>query len=84
MPWQTVAEGTRILRQGGRQLNLFQILETLAKHSLRAVVIGGHAVCFHGYVRATEDVDVILLPDEWMAGEFAIRFAGIKCVRHSR
>jgi len=45
-------------------LNLFQILEILAKHALRAMVIGGHAVCFHGYVRATEDVDVILLPDD--------------------
>ena len=31
----------------------------LRKHAVPFVVIGGHAVQFHGYVRTTEDVDLI-------------------------
>jgi len=40
-----------------------QIVEVLQKHGLRFVIIGGHAVNFHGYIRATEDVDVLLCTD---------------------
>lgn len=28
------------------------------------MVIGGHAVSFHGYPRFTHDVDVVVLPDD--------------------
>jgi hypothetical protein len=28
------------------------------------MVVGGHAVSFHGYPRFTHDVDVVILPDE--------------------
>ncbi|MGA2497386.1 MAG: hypothetical protein ABSH20_06575 [Tepidisphaeraceae bacterium] len=31
----------------------------LRKHAVPFVVIGGHAVQFHGYVRNTEDVDLV-------------------------
>lgn len=37
-------------------LNVFQLL---ARAGVRFVIIGGHAVVFHGYVRTTEDADVI-------------------------
>jgi hypothetical protein len=37
-------------------LNVFQ---HLARAGVRFVIIGGHAVAFHGYVRTTEDADVI-------------------------
>ena len=33
----------------------------LKRHGVPFVVIGGHAVNFHGYGRATEDVDVLWL-----------------------
>lgn len=38
----------------------FRLIEALAKHNVPFVIIGGHAVSFHGYVRATEDVDVVI------------------------
>ena len=37
----------------------FRIFEVLARHGVPFLVIGGHAVSFHGYVRATEDTDVL-------------------------
>jgi hypothetical protein len=40
------------------------ILETLARHKVELVVIGGVAVAHHGYVRATEDVDIVPNPSE--------------------
>ncbi len=35
------------------------LLRLLARHGVPFVIIGGHAVGFHGHVRATEDVDVV-------------------------
>lgn len=37
----------------------FRVFEVLSRHGVRFVVIGGHAVSFHGYVRATEDTDIV-------------------------
>jgi len=37
----------------------FRLFEVLARHGVPFLVIGGHAVSFHGYVRATEDTDVL-------------------------
>jgi hypothetical protein len=37
----------------------FRVFEVLTRHGVPFLVIGGHAVSFHGYVRATEDTDVI-------------------------
>ena len=37
----------------------FRVFETLSRHGVPFVVIGGHAVSFHGYVRGTEDTDVL-------------------------
>jgi hypothetical protein len=39
----------------------FQILQSLQRHGVPFVVVGGHAVNFHGYRRATEDIDVVWL-----------------------
>ncbi len=36
----------------------------LRRHAVPFVVIGGHAVQFHGYVRNTEDVDLVWLRSE--------------------
>jgi hypothetical protein len=38
-----------------------QILAVLKRHNVPFVVIGGHAVVFHGYSRNTEDADVVWL-----------------------
>lgn len=38
-----------------------QLLNVLKHHGVPFVIIGGHAVNFHGYGRATEDTDVIWL-----------------------
>lgn len=35
------------------------IFGVLAKHRVPFVLIGGHAVIYYGYLRATEDVDII-------------------------
>jgi len=36
-----------------------QILLALRNHGIEFVIIGAHAVNFHGYVRLTEDIDVV-------------------------
>lgn len=35
------------------------ILDALTRHGVPFVVVGGHAVNLHGYIRATEDTDVL-------------------------
>ena len=37
----------------------FHLLDVLNTHNVPFVVIGGHAVTYHGFVRATEDTDVV-------------------------
>jgi hypothetical protein len=39
----------------------FEILQSLRRHGIPFVIVGGHAVNFHGYRRATEDIDVVWL-----------------------
>ena len=39
--------------------NPFHLLDVLSNHDVPFVVIGGHAVTYHGFVRATEDTDVV-------------------------
>jgi hypothetical protein len=39
----------------------FRAFEVLRRHGLPFVIIGGHAVNFHGYVRGTDDADVVWL-----------------------
>lgn len=40
--------------------NLDQIVEILNRYQIPYALIGGHAVIAHGYVRATEDVDILI------------------------
>jgi hypothetical protein len=39
----------------------FRVFDVLCRHRVPFVVIGGHAVNFHGSIRATEDTDVVWL-----------------------
>ena len=39
----------------------FPIFEALKRHGVPFVIIGGHAVNFHGHTRLTEDTDVVWL-----------------------
>ena len=40
-----------------------EFLQCLNAHSVRYLVVGGHAVSFHGYPRFTVDVDVVVVPE---------------------
>ena len=42
----------------------FKLLKILTDHGVPVVVIGGHAVSFHGHIRDTEDLDVIWVRSE--------------------
>lgn len=39
----------------------FRLIDVLIKHDVPFVIVGGHAVTYHGYVRATEDTDLVFL-----------------------
>ena len=41
-----------------------EFLRCLNAREVRYLVIGGHAVSFHGYPRFTHDVDVVVLPEK--------------------
>jgi predicted nucleotidyltransferase len=41
-----------------------EFIHILNDHRVRYLVIGGYAVAFHGHPRATDDVDVLIAPDE--------------------
>lgn len=45
------------------EFDLRSLLETLQQHDVGFVVIGGVAVGAHGFVRGTEDLDVVPDPD---------------------
>lgn len=45
------------------ELDIQGILEALVAEGVEFLLIGGVAVGFHGYVRATKDVDVVPSPD---------------------
>ena len=42
-------------------INLIRLLN---EESVKYVVLGGHAVIAHGYLRTTGDVDIFISPDE--------------------
>lgn len=39
----------------------FELVEALSKRGVTYAIIGGHAVNFHGYLRSTEDIDIVFL-----------------------
>lgn len=42
--------------------DLREFVESLLSRGVEFVVVGGHAVAFHGYPRMTEDLDLLVLP----------------------
>ncbi len=40
------------------QQDFEELLELLAKHSVKYLIVGGYAVAFHGYPRFTKDIDI--------------------------
>jgi len=42
--------------------DISELLQLLVKHRVDFAICGGHAVAFHGYVRMTMDVDVLVRP----------------------
>ena len=41
-----------------------EFLRCLIAREVRFLIVGGHAVSFHGYPRFTHDVDVVVLPEQ--------------------
>lgn len=39
-----------------------ELVEAFNKNKVEFVIIGAHAVAFHGYVRATKDLDILIRP----------------------
>ena len=50
------------------QKDLREFIELLNSHAVEYVVMGGHAVAFHGYPRYTGDIDFWVRPSEANAG----------------
>ncbi len=42
---------------------LLDLVDALIANEVSVVIIGGHAVSYHGYIRATEDIDLIFRRD---------------------
>ena len=59
-------------------LDLRALLATLNEHGVRYVVIGGVAVGAHGYVRATEDLDIVPEPTAENADRLARALAELE------
>jgi hypothetical protein len=47
----------------------FRLFDVLSRHGVPFVVVGGHAVNFHGFIRATEDTDVLWIRSPAAEGE---------------
>ena len=61
--------------------DLREFIELLNSHDVDYVVVGGHAVAFHGYPRYTGDIDFLVRPTEENASRIvavleAFGFAG--------
>lgn len=41
--------------------NPFRLIDVLSRHNVSYVIIDDHAVTMHGFIRATEDVDIVVL-----------------------
>lgn len=39
-----------------------ELLRLFERHSVRYTLVGGHAVNYYGYVRTTQDMDLLVLP----------------------
>jgi predicted nucleotidyltransferase len=39
-----------------------ELLEILEKHDVKYMLVGGHAVNYYGYIRTTQDMDLLIYP----------------------
>jgi predicted nucleotidyltransferase len=44
------------------QRDLREFVESLLSRGVEFVIVGGHAVAFHGYPRMTDDIDILVRP----------------------
>jgi predicted nucleotidyltransferase len=44
------------------------LIRLFEEHGVQYVLVGGHAVNYYGYVRATQDMDLLVLPTQENAG----------------
>ncbi|OGR75588.1 MAG: hypothetical protein A2X40_08180 [Elusimicrobia bacterium GWC2_65_9] len=63
---------------------LVELVETFNRHGVEYVIVGAHAVGWHGYPRATKDIDFLIRPTKENAvrviaalGEFGFGFLGV-------
>lgn len=56
-----------------------EILASLRRHEVPFVVIGGYAVNFHGYVRTTEDADVVWLRSPQTEQSLLLALTELEC-----
>lgn len=63
---------------------LVELVETFNKHGVEYVVVGAHAVGWHGYPRATKDIDFLVRPTKENAArviaalnDFGFGFLGV-------
>jgi len=64
--------------------DMWDLLELFDKHGVMYMLVGGHAVNYYGYVRTTQDIDILVYPSVKNAqaimkalGEFGFAGAGI-------
>ncbi len=59
---------------------IYQVLDTLTKARLKYALVGGYALVFHGLVRATVDVDLVLslTIKDFKSAENALAKIGLK------
>ena len=55
-----------------------ELLVALAAHNVRYLIIGGHAVIFHGYLRPVKDLDIWVEPTHENAGRTAVALADVR------
>ena len=54
-----------------------KLLEILKDHDIEFVIIGGHAVNFHGHIRTTEDFDIIISPNDTNKDKLHLALSGM-------
>ncbi len=81
---KTIEELRADAPQGSNGLTSQRVSAALAQLGIRHVIIGGHAMAAYGYVRNTEDVDVIAVDMERAATAIAACHGQATAVRQSR
>jgi hypothetical protein len=74
MAKEVAAEDQRVTEETSRpatQNDLITLIKSLSMHGVDYVLIGGQALNIHGYMRATEDID-LLLPLNYINGRKVI------------